>query len=353
MCRTIPSIDRRKERPSSRHADPWGTRRRLYHRGRRRTDTTHVTGRGESHREVVPAQQGRGTGRHYLPSPQEVRHAYDQHMQRHATPAPLPVPIEASGRSDDTEARTVPQLAAKLPAHQSSSGHGQDRRPVNTYQTAGRNGRPRRYPRLPIRVPQRAQQRSPGAVPRRTHKIEHQPTGMHRSGILRRRQSLREGLAPGPSAEDAPGPSKSSWKDVGPQRGRPQQACRKGQRSHHCCSTSTPATSRQTRTSLNARVIGYFARLVRKVENRCPSPEKHGRTFRDRRSPKKEVRQLSGSHLPRRHHSLARRSQIFGSHARFPDKLGSTHTPRARPRTSDVGNPLSDDGGTREARSLA
>ncbi|GJQ83751.1 hypothetical protein Trydic_g6783 [Trypoxylus dichotomus] len=37
---------------------------------------------------------------------------------------------------------------------------------------------------------------------------------------------------------------------------------------------------------------------------------------------------------------------------RFPGKLGSQHTPRARPRTSDVGNPLSDDGGTREARSL-
>ncbi|GJQ66886.1 hypothetical protein Trydic_g10287 [Trypoxylus dichotomus] len=48
--------------------------------------------------------------------------------------------------------------------HQSSPGHGQDRRPDNTYQTAGGNGRPRRYPRLPIRVPQRAQHHSPGRL---------------------------------------------------------------------------------------------------------------------------------------------------------------------------------------------
>ncbi|GJQ70625.1 hypothetical protein Trydic_g23016 [Trypoxylus dichotomus] len=47
------------------------------------------------------------------------------------------------------------------------------------------------------------------------------------------------------------------------------------------------------------------AGLVRKVENHRPSPEKHGRAFRDKRSPKKEVRQRAGSHLPRRHHSLA------------------------------------------------
>ncbi|GJQ69537.1 hypothetical protein Trydic_g14098 [Trypoxylus dichotomus] len=49
----------------------------------------------------------------------------------------------------------------------------------------------------------------------------------------------------------------------------------------------------------------HFAGLVRKVENRHPFPEKHGRAFRDRRSLKKEVRQRAGSHLPRRHHSLA------------------------------------------------
>ncbi|GJQ79339.1 hypothetical protein Trydic_g16201 [Trypoxylus dichotomus] len=57
-------------------------------------------------------------------------------MQRHATPAPLPIPIETTGRSDDTEARAVSQLAAKLPAHQSSPGHGQDCRADNTYQTS-------------------------------------------------------------------------------------------------------------------------------------------------------------------------------------------------------------------------
>ncbi|GJQ76659.1 hypothetical protein Trydic_g15518 [Trypoxylus dichotomus] len=87
---------------------------------------------------------------------QQVRHAYNQHMQRHATPAPLPLPMEAGGRSDDTEARI------------------------------------------------RAQHHSPSAAPRRTHKRRLQPTGMHRSGIPRRRQSLRLGLAPGPTTEDAP-----------------------------------------------------------------------------------------------------------------------------------------------------
>ncbi|GJQ73938.1 hypothetical protein Trydic_g18872 [Trypoxylus dichotomus] len=90
----------------------------------------------------------------------------------------------------------------------------------------------------------------------------------------------------------------------------------------------------------------HFAGLVRKVENRRPSPEEHGRVFRDRRSLKKEVRQPGRTHLPRRHHSLATRSQILGSHARFPGKLGSPHTPRSRSRTSDAGNPLSVNGGT-------
>ncbi|GJQ70362.1 hypothetical protein Trydic_g1824 [Trypoxylus dichotomus] len=94
--------------------------------------------------------------------------------------------------------------------------------------TAGGNGGPRPYLRLPIRIPQRAQHHSPGAAHRQTHKRGLQPTGMHRSGIARRRQRLRQGLAPGPTPEDAPfsarGPSKTSWKDGGPQRGRPQQA---------------------------------------------------------------------------------------------------------------------------------
>ncbi|GJQ80704.1 hypothetical protein Trydic_g20227 [Trypoxylus dichotomus] len=39
-------------------------------------------------------------------------------------------------------------------------------------------------------------------------------------------------------------------KDGGQPRGRPQQACRKGQRSDPCCSTSTPATSRQPHVNL-------------------------------------------------------------------------------------------------------
>ncbi|GJQ70090.1 hypothetical protein Trydic_g20134, partial [Trypoxylus dichotomus] len=187
-----PGLRERGRGPDRAH--PSLSTRSPHGRGRgRRTDTTHVTGRGDSHRKVVPAHQGPGTGRRHLPRSQarsqEVRHAYDQHMQRHATSAPLPAPMEASGQ---------------LPAHQSSSGHEQDRRPDNTRQIAGGNGRPRRYPQLPIRVPQRAQHHSPSAAPRRTYKRGLQPTGMHRGGIPRRRQSLRQGLAPGPTSEDAP-----------------------------------------------------------------------------------------------------------------------------------------------------
>ncbi|GJQ65416.1 hypothetical protein Trydic_g7525 [Trypoxylus dichotomus] len=59
-------------------AYPSASRRSPHGRGRRRADTTHVTGRGESHREVIPAQQGPGTGRHHLPRsqarPPEIRH---------------------------------------------------------------------------------------------------------------------------------------------------------------------------------------------------------------------------------------------------------------------------------------
>ncbi|GJQ79544.1 hypothetical protein Trydic_g16391 [Trypoxylus dichotomus] len=94
-------------------------------------------------------------------------------------------------------ARTVPQLAAELPAHQSSSVMSKIADQIILE-------RPRRYPRLPIRFSQRAQHHSPTAAPRRTHKRGLQPTGMHRSGITRRRQSLRQGLAPGPTTADAP-----------------------------------------------------------------------------------------------------------------------------------------------------
>ncbi|GJQ67616.1 hypothetical protein Trydic_g8419 [Trypoxylus dichotomus] len=40
-------------------------------------------------------------------APQEIRHAYDKHMQRHAT---LPIPMEASGRGHDPQAGIVRQL---------------------------------------------------------------------------------------------------------------------------------------------------------------------------------------------------------------------------------------------------
>ncbi|GJQ88801.1 hypothetical protein Trydic_g13294 [Trypoxylus dichotomus] len=234
----------------------------------------------------------------------------------------------------------------------SSSGHGQDRRPDNTYQTAGGNGRPRLYLRLPIRVPQRAQHHSPGAAPRRTHKRGLQPTGMHRSGIPRRRQSLRQGLAPEPTPEDAPGRHfqgngqahslLSPQEDLQSQAGRTavhnedghsrraakvsdlisavqhlhqrhpdNRACQPGD-VHGRCLHLFKVLQRQSDRPTSPECTRHFAGLVRKVENRRPSPEKHGRAFRDRRSPKKEVRQRAGSHLPRRHHSLATRSQILG-----------------------------------------
>ncbi|GJQ66520.1 hypothetical protein Trydic_g4507 [Trypoxylus dichotomus] len=64
-------------------------------------------------------------------------------------------------------------------------------------------------------------------------------------------------------------------------------------------------SQRQSDRPTSSDSTRHFAGLVRKVENRRPSPEKHGRAFRDRRSPKKKVRQRAGSHLPRRHHSVA------------------------------------------------
>ncbi|GJQ71855.1 hypothetical protein Trydic_g14252 [Trypoxylus dichotomus] len=213
---------------------------------------------------------------------------------------------------------------------------------------------------------------------------------MHRGGILRRR--LRQGLAPGPTPEVAPGRHLqgngqvhsliSSQEDLQRQAGRTavhsedghskraarvsdlipavqhlhqrhpdNRACQPGD-VHGRCLHLFKVLQRQSDRPTSAESTRHFAGLVRKVENRRPSPEKHGRAFRDRRSPKNEVRQRAGSHLPRTHHSLATRSQILGSHARFPGKLGSPHTPSARPRTSDVGNTVSDDAGTREARFL-
>ncbi|GJQ73450.1 hypothetical protein Trydic_g13810 [Trypoxylus dichotomus] len=185
----------------------------------------------------------------------------------------------------------------------------------------------------------------PSAAPRRTHKGGLQPTGMHRGGIPRRRQSLRQGLAPGPTTEDAPSRHLQCNGDarslLSPQEDLPSQAGRTAV--HHkdghsrraaMVSDLSPAVQHvhQRHSDNRARQPGdvrgrclhvlqvsqyqsdrptspdstrHFTGLVRKVENRRPSPEKHGRAFRDRRSPKKEVRQRAGSHLPRRHHSLA------------------------------------------------
>ncbi|GJQ66764.1 hypothetical protein Trydic_g21890 [Trypoxylus dichotomus] len=96
----------------------------------------------------------------------------------------------------------------------------------------------------------------------------------------------------------------------------------------------------------------HFAGLVWKVDNRRPPREKRGRTFLDRRSPKKEARQPGRTHFPGRHHPLATTSQILGSHVGFPSKLGYPHTLRSRSPTSDVGNPLPVNGGARKARFL-
>ncbi|GJQ73589.1 hypothetical protein Trydic_g13934 [Trypoxylus dichotomus] len=60
---------RERERGPDRAYPSSGTRS-PHGRGRRKADTTHITGRGESHREVVPAHQGPGIGRRYLPRSQ-------------------------------------------------------------------------------------------------------------------------------------------------------------------------------------------------------------------------------------------------------------------------------------------
>ncbi|GJQ85568.1 hypothetical protein Trydic_g5882 [Trypoxylus dichotomus] len=91
-------------------------------------------------------------------APPEIRRANDKHMQYHASPALLPIPIEASGRGDDTQARTGRKITD--PSVFSRSRH---------------------HP--------------PSAAHRRADKRRLQPTGIHRSGILRHRQqpSIKSG----------------------------------------------------------------------------------------------------------------------------------------------------------------
>ncbi|GJQ79338.1 hypothetical protein Trydic_g16200 [Trypoxylus dichotomus] len=60
-----PSLRERGCEPD--RAYPSTSTRSPHGRGRRRAYVTHVTGRGESHREVIPTQQGPGTGQHHLP----------------------------------------------------------------------------------------------------------------------------------------------------------------------------------------------------------------------------------------------------------------------------------------------
>ncbi|GJQ79607.1 hypothetical protein Trydic_g16449 [Trypoxylus dichotomus] len=264
-------------------------------------------------------------------APQEVRHAYDQHMQRHATPAPLPIPMEASGRSDNTEARTVPQLAAILPAHQSFPEHikeGFNRRECTGavfLEVAKAFGKVWHQVHS-LLSPQEDLQSQAGSA------------AVHSEDGHSRRAARVSDLTPAVQHLHQRHPDNRA-RQPGDVRGRCLHLFKGPQ-----CQSDRPTSPDSTL---------HFAGLIRKVENRRPSPENHGRAFRVRRSPKKEVRQRARTHLPRRHHSLATRSPILGSYARFPGKLGSPHTPRSRPRTSDVGNPLSDYGKTREARSLA
>ncbi|GJQ75254.1 hypothetical protein Trydic_g9852 [Trypoxylus dichotomus] len=95
--------------------------------GRRRPATTNITRRGKGHHQGIPIQQGPTTGWYHLPRsqtrPQEIRRAYDKHMQRHASPAMLPILMEVSGCGHDPQALTV-QLAAELPTYQLSPSHG-------------------------------------------------------------------------------------------------------------------------------------------------------------------------------------------------------------------------------------
>ncbi|GJQ88040.1 hypothetical protein Trydic_g12962 [Trypoxylus dichotomus] len=149
---------------------------------------------------------------------------------------------------------------------------------------------------------------------------------MHRGGIPRRRQSLQQGLAPGPTTEDAPsrhlqGNGQAGRTAVHHENGHSRRAARVSdltpavQHLHQRhpdnrarqpgdvrgrCLHLLKVSQRQSDRPTSPDSTRHFAGLVRKVENRRPSPEKHGRAFRDRRSPKKEVRQRAGSHLPRR-----------------------------------------------------
>ncbi|GJQ88079.1 hypothetical protein Trydic_g13092 [Trypoxylus dichotomus] len=109
-------------------ANPLTSARNTHGRGGRRPGTTNITGRGESHHQVIPIQgQFRPQGRTALPTALS------------GTPPGMMIPKPAN-----------------LPAHQPSPGDGRDYRPDNIHKAAGGNRRSRRYPQLPIRIPQRA-----------------------------------------------------------------------------------------------------------------------------------------------------------------------------------------------------
>ncbi|GJQ75263.1 hypothetical protein Trydic_g9861 [Trypoxylus dichotomus] len=74
--------------------------------------------------EDIPIQEGPRTGWHHLSRSQarhrEIHHVYDKHMQRRASFATLPIPMEASARGHDPQAR---ELAAELPSGFSRATH--------------------------------------------------------------------------------------------------------------------------------------------------------------------------------------------------------------------------------------
>ncbi|GJQ67191.1 hypothetical protein Trydic_g8100 [Trypoxylus dichotomus] len=129
----------------------------------------------------LPPPGGRHRRAHDIPAQRTARRPGHSGLCRMSHNYQLSVLNEPS--SDHNPVLLQLGQAAKLSAHQLSPGHGHDCRPYNTHQATGANGRPRRYPQPPIRVPQKAQHHSPSAAHRRTDKRRLQPTGVQRSDI--------------------------------------------------------------------------------------------------------------------------------------------------------------------------
>ncbi|GJQ79294.1 hypothetical protein Trydic_g16162 [Trypoxylus dichotomus] len=194
-------------------------------------------------REVVSPHKGPGTGRRHLPRcqarSQEVRHAYDQHMLRL--------------RHFPSQWKLADVAMIRKPGQ--SHNWPQNYRPISLLPVMSKIADRIILARL------REETDDLDVIPgcqfgfRREHSTTHQ--------VLRLVEHIKEGFnrreCTGAVFLDVAKAFDKVWHQglllkmhragISKAMVKLVQACRKGQRSHPCCSTSTPATSRQPRTS--------------------------------------------------------------------------------------------------------